>query len=1011
MNTQLSKWRSVGLLFAFCLLFVSGPLLAQTPQYAYVSNSTATNSIPLGGSGWADQRNQWVYGVGDFGNVPGGMAITKFYLRQGTISDPACTWTNFSIKMGQPNMTGGFNGTWITGLQTVLSSTSYTMGSTSAGQWLEFTLDVPFVYDPTLPLVVETYQTGTSGRKTLQSGGTTSNMSGNTQQYGSTSAGSGTPRRYSYSAGIDLISLNIDVTEISFVPDLCQEEVQTVSVKIKNNDITTTQTGFWVEYDINGTTQQVETYTGSILPGDSAWHTFSVPVNSATAGNFTLSSNITGKTPLVSHNYTIKPSPLGSFVSEGTPFTGAFTSGDPNDPDIVAYGDNINFEINPPTGYNNSGYGSTWQFSNISFMTPNGTSAGSNFSITYPSGSGNTNTSYTPTIAETDSTYRLCYSIKSLSNGCDAPEICRETFVAPRPVVGFNFGASCEGDALSFTNTSTISSGSVAYTWDFGDGGSSVKINPNHVYTTSGTYTVVLTATSNYGYTETISQNVTVYENPTAAFTAVNVCEGAANTFSDNSYIPAGTPTYEWTWGDGSAMGSGTNPSHQYATPGSYTVTMKVTSNGCSNSATKEVTYAPRAVPDFNFVQVDCNNELVNFTNASTLAFGTAGYSWDYGDNTTGTGVNPKHMYATGGTFNVTMTATTDLGCVNQTSKSVTLKEAPAADFTIQNLCDKADVEFTNTTVEPNGPVTTYEWKFSDGNSINAKDAGRNFPSIGTYSVTLVAYSDNGCTDEKMVTFSVDEEPVAQFFANPVCEGNATEFQNSSNGNMGNFTSSWDFGGGLTSTDKNPNQVLAAGTHSVTLTVTTPSGCEATQTKNVEVTELPKATSYKVESAVKGDGTMQVVAVVTPGNASYTILWGDGGKTTGAASGGNIGETYRYISDGVYNVQLRMTNNGCQATETGQANVKRTALVDVVAGELKAYPNPNNGVFNLDLSGMNSQVNSIEIYAANGQRIQANTEVNANNAQIDMSGAEAGVYLIRVNAANGVYTARVTISK
>ena len=226
MKTPASTIMKIGGLLGLVLLLLSTDLAtAQTPQYTFVSNSTATNSIPLGGSVWASQKNQWVYGVGDFGTVPGGMAITTLYLRQSTISDPSATFTNFHIKLGQPNMTSGFNGSWVTGLSTVLSSSSYTLPATSANQWLQFDLDVPFIYDPTLPLVVETYQTGTSGRKTLQSGGTNSTMSGSTQQYGAITAGSGSARRYSYSCGFDLISMNIDVTEINFVSDFCQEEV------------------------------------------------------------------------------------------------------------------------------------------------------------------------------------------------------------------------------------------------------------------------------------------------------------------------------------------------------------------------------------------------------------------------------------------------------------------------------------------------------------------------------------------------------------------------------------------------------------------------------------------------------------------------------------------------------------------------------------------------------------------------------------------------------------------
>ncbi|HCS19876.1 MAG TPA: hypothetical protein DIW47_04835 [Bacteroidetes bacterium] len=1010
-SKSLQFLKSTGCLLGLFWLTFSGSLWAQTPQHAYVSNSTATNSIPLGGSVWADQRNQWIYGVGDFGTVPGGMAITTLYLRQGTISDPACTWTNFSIKLGQPNMTSGFNGTWITGLTTVLSSTSYSMPATSANQWLQFDLDVPFLYDPTKPLVVETYQTATpTGRKTLQAGGTTSNMSGNTQQYGSTSAGTGTPRRYSYSCGFDLISMNIDVTEINFVTDLCQLEQQTVSVKIKNTDLNA-QTGFWVEYSIDGVYQSTDVYTDTIQPGDSAWHTFVMPVNTSTAGTFTLTSNISGKTPIASHNYTVKPSPLGSFVVKGTPFVGSFNSGDAADPDIVAYGDNIHYEISPPTGYNNSDYSSTWEFTTWTMMTKNGTPAAGTFSSSNPNGSNNADGSFTPVIGQSDSSFLMCYSIKSLSNGCSAPELCRELFVAPRPIAGFNATTACEGMAVQFTNTTTVSSGLISYVWDFGDGSSSILINPSHIYSTHGTFNVTLTATTQYGYVNVTGSTVTVNQNPTAEFGFTNVCEGSVTPFSDGSVIPAGTPTYEWDFGDGSAPGSGPNPTHQYATPDVYTVTMKVTSNGCSDMTSEYVTYAPRAVVDFSPSATTCNSDMVTFTNGTTISSGQVGYSWDFGDNTTSTQINPVHSYGIFGTIDITLTAKTDLGCVDVITKQINLIEAPKADFTTSLLCDKNDVDFTNMTVEPASANTTYEWAFSDGTSYMTKDVSRSFPSLGGYTVTLKAFADNGCLSTLTRSFSLEEAPSAEFYADNVCEGEDVEFLNASVGNGGNFSSTWDFGVGGTNTDNNPVVTLPVGAHNVMLTVTTPNGCATSVSKTVTVYPKPVATTLSVESGEKGDGTFVLIASVTPLDANYAIFWGDGGRSFGSATNGQITEIYPYGTDGNYEVELRLDKNGCNTTSKGSASVTRTGLLNVSGGSLNVYPNPGNGIFNLDLSALNTLDMQIEIYAADGQLIHANVEVSGESARLDLGSAVAGVYFVRVHTATGIHSARITLNK
>ncbi|MDX5321733.1 MAG: T9SS type A sorting domain-containing protein, partial [Bacteroidota bacterium] len=230
-------------------------------------------------------------------------------------------------------------------------------------------------------------------------------------------------------------------------------------------------------------------------------------------------------------------------------------------------------------------------------------------------------------------------------------------------------------------------------------------------------------------------------------------------------------------------------------------------------------------------------------------------------------------------------------------------------------------------------------------------------------------------------------------------------------GNGGNFTNNWDFGTAGTSTDANPSAMLPVGNTDVTLTVTTPSGCESKVTKTVTVNANPTISATNIESAYKGDGTFTFTATVTPADANYVIFWGDGGRSSGKASGGNIAEQYTYLIDGKFNVSARLENANCAITADGSAEVLRTGLINVVNGQLNVYPNPSNGIFNLDLSGLNTDNLQIEVYAANGQLIGAETLIQGAGAQVDLSSAAAGVYLVKVRTAEGVHTARITLNK
>jgi len=177
---------------------------AQTPQYSK-TGGTSGNAIPFGAQSWADQRCQFLYLPGEILPAPPVGFITKIYFRA-YYNTTNNVYTNFQADLGQPSgLTSLPGNAWVIGLTNVVAPTTFTVPTTTAGQWFEIPLQTPFFFDPTLPLVVDTRQSATSASTPYLYIHYGTGV-GTRRQYGASAApapaGSGTPW---YDFGFDLI--------------------------------------------------------------------------------------------------------------------------------------------------------------------------------------------------------------------------------------------------------------------------------------------------------------------------------------------------------------------------------------------------------------------------------------------------------------------------------------------------------------------------------------------------------------------------------------------------------------------------------------------------------------------------------------------------------------------------------------------------------------------------------------------------------------------------------------
>lgn len=391
------------------------------------------------------------------------------------------------------------------------------------------------------------------------------------------------------------------------------------------------------------------------------------------------------------------------------------------------------------------GSGSNWAANdsllNVDFQELAGPSA---TAFLWDFGDGNTSTQPNPNhVYTTPGQYTVCLTV---TDSCGTDSTCQTINVCPTPSATF----SSQANLLNYDFTADTNSTATNWLWDFGDGNTSTQQNPNHTYTTPGTYTVCLTANNACGTDSTCSSVTVVCPVPQAAFSESS--NELAYTFTDQT---SNAPTsWLWDFGDGNTS-SMQNPTHTYAAPGNYTVCL-TTSSSCGTDSTCSVLNATCTAPSANFSETTIGL-IVQFGDLSTQ--GATSWLWDFGDGATSTLQSPSHTYMLPGTYNVCLTATSICGSDSICQNITVTCPAPMADFSY--VITGSTVTFSDLSTQ--GP-TSWDWDFGDGNTSGVQSPTHTYASDGTYLVCLISTSLCGSdsTCDTVVINTVGREELAQ---------------------------------------------------------------------------------------------------------------------------------------------------------------------------------------------------------------------------------------------------------
>jgi len=504
--------------------------------------------------------------------------------------------------------------------------------------------------------------------------------------------------------------------------------------------------------------------------------------------------------------------------------------------------------------------------------------------------------------------------------------------IFPKPNAQFIFNQACATNTVNFSNSSAVSGGTIVDNkWSFGDGGTSLVSSPTHVYATGGNYNVRLTVTDNNTCKDSLLKITAIYNLPVANFNAQAVCQGSNTTFNNTSTV-VGSTLSDYTWdftSDGIIDNTIQSPSTTYSANGTYSVTLQVTSaQGCVNGITNTVVVNPNPTVAFT-VSNACTGSNFTFANNSTVANGNITQSnWNFGDGTSSTQTTPQHIYSPSATYTVSLTETSNYGCVASGSKNVIAYPKPVVNFSANAVCQLQANAFNNTSTVSSGSISTWGWDFTSDGTIdnNTQNPNYTYSQGGNFNCTLHAITDMGCKDSVTKPVTVYLNPTANFTSPAVCSGAATQFTDASTSQNGTVTGwDWDYtsNGTFDNNTQNANTIYPTyGTYSVTLQVISSLGCLSSTTHTVVVNPNPTVV-FLVNNACAGSNfTFANNSTIAANGNLVQNLWSFGDGTTST----QVAPLHSYVAANTYNITLTETSNfGCVAS---------------VSEPVTAYPKP-----------------------------------------------------------------------
>lgn len=522
-----------------------------------------------------------------------------------------------------------------------------------------------------------------------------------------------------------------------------------------------------------------------------------------------------------------------------------------------------------------------------------------------------------------------------------------DVLVAPGDMVAFDGGQSFDPDG-----------GALTYRWDFDDLGEPLEAaQVERAYPSPGVWSAQLVVRDDSGVL-----NATASDDVTIRVNHAPVAEAGADITSDLLHVTfdaSGSADADgdnlrhvWDFGDGNSA-RGVAPTHVFAGPGTYPVTLTVDDGtGLGNAQdvdTMTVVIRDRPVADAGGNRDVCSGVPILFDGSASINpdGGLLDYAWDFGDGSGSNLINPSKVYEQPGAYPVTLTVRNETGTEHGSAVdriAALVREGPIADAGPDlTVCSHQEVRFDGSgSSDADGAVNAFNWTFGDGGEGSGATPAYIFAQPGTYTVTLTITGDavGECSPYDSDTALVQVKPAPVLgITGPERVGAGLDApfvaEIAGGGDVANV--SWDFGDGtLTEGAEVSHSYAAPGEYLITLRASLASGtegCTELETKRRIIVNAPPLPAFAAPDSVSvGESVVfDASGSSDPDGAVISYQWdfGDGATETGVAA------SHVFTQPGEYTATLTVQDDAGVGNSEAQA-VRQISVVDAPVAGLTA---------------------------------------------------------------------------